>query len=112
MHWDVVEVKSEPGFTLAVRFADGLTGRVRFTPDYFTGVFEPLRDPHVFEQVFIDHGAVAWPGDIDLAPDAMYQEIRSRGEWLLTSALQNTPACVLAGAISAPDLGCRFRLSR
>jgi hypothetical protein len=72
-------------------FADGLTGRVRFAPDYFAGVFEFLRDPRVFEQVFVDHGAVAWPGDIDLAPDAMYQEIGSRGEWLLTSKLQDAP---------------------
>jgi len=92
MHWDVIEVKPEPGWTLLVRFADGLTGRVRFAPDYFTGVFESLRDPDCFERVFVDHGAVAWPGDIDLAPDAMYQEIRSRGEWLLTSELEDALA--------------------
>jgi hypothetical protein len=92
MHWDVVEVKPEPGWSLLVRFADGLTGCVRFAPGYFAGVFESLRDPRVFEQVFVDHGAVAWPGDIDLAPDAMYREIRSRGEWLLTSELQDAPA--------------------
>ena len=92
MHWDVVEVKPEPGFCLSIRFADGLTGRVRFTAGYFTGVFAPLRDPDVFERVFVDHGAVAWPGDIDLAPDAMYQEIKHRGEWLLTPEFQNVPA--------------------
>jgi hypothetical protein len=31
----------------------------------------------------LDSGAVAWPGDIDLAPDAMYEEIKAKGEWLL-----------------------------
>jgi hypothetical protein len=30
-----------------------------------------------FEQVFIDCGAVAWPGEIDLAPDAMYARVAS-----------------------------------
>lgn len=85
MHWDVVEVRPEPNWRLFVRFADGLSGRVRFTPDYFTGVFASLRDARFFEQVFVDHGAVAWPGDIDLAPDAMYEEIRNQGEWLLAS---------------------------
>jgi hypothetical protein len=30
-----------------------------------------------FGQVFIDCGAVAWPGEIDLAPDAMYAELAS-----------------------------------
>jgi hypothetical protein len=29
----------------------------------------------LFAQVFIDYGAVAWPGEIDLAPDAMYAQI-------------------------------------
>ena len=35
----------------------------------------PLLDIAFFEQVFIDEGAVAWPGDIDLAPDAMYADL-------------------------------------
>jgi hypothetical protein len=33
--------------------------------------------------LFVDHGAVAWPGDIDLAPDAMYAEIKRNGAWVL-----------------------------
>ncbi len=85
MYWDVIDVVPESGWTLRVRFADGVAGRVRFEPDYFTGVFEPLRDPHFFDRVFVDHGAVAWPGEIDLAPDAMYTEIRRHGEWILSS---------------------------
>jgi hypothetical protein len=28
-----------------------------------------------FGRVYIDSGAVAWPGDIDLAPDAMYAQV-------------------------------------
>lgn len=83
MRWDVVDVEPESDYTLAVRFSDGLTGRVRFTPRHFTGVFAPLRDPEFFQKVFVDRGAVAWPSDIDLAPDAMYAEIRKRGTWLL-----------------------------
>ena len=30
-----------------------------------------IRDEQFFGQAFIDYGAVAWPGEIDLAPDAM-----------------------------------------
>jgi hypothetical protein len=40
-----------------------------------TGVLSPLREARFFDQVFLDHGAVAWPGEIDLAPDAMYDEV-------------------------------------
>jgi hypothetical protein len=28
-------------------------------------------------------GVVTWPGEIDLAPDAMYKAIQQNGEWLL-----------------------------
>ncbi len=84
MHWDVVEVKPMAGLTLFVRFEDGLTGEVRFSPQHLTGVFEPLNDPAYFSQVFVDQGAVAWPGHIDLAPDAMYQAIKAQGVWNLT----------------------------
>jgi hypothetical protein len=77
MHWDVVEVKAEPGCCLFVRFKDGLSGRVRLREEDLTGVLAPLRDAEFFEQVFIDCGAVAWPGEIDLAPDAMYAQVAS-----------------------------------
>jgi hypothetical protein len=47
------------------------------------GVFEKLRDPVLFSQVFLDRGAVTWFGEIDLAPDAMYDEIREHGCWVV-----------------------------
>lgn len=83
IYWDVVEVEVIGDLTLQVRFVDGLTGHVRFQPSHLTGVFAPLKERTFFAQVFVDHGAVAWPGGIDLAPDAMYQAIKSRGEWVL-----------------------------
>ena len=75
MYWDVVEVKPEPGYSLSVRFKDGLAGLVQLQPETLTGVLAPLLDERFFRQVFIDEGAVAWPGDIDLAPDAMYLQV-------------------------------------
>ena len=75
MYWDVVEVIPERDYCLFVRFKDGLTGRVRLREEEMHGVLAPLRDGQFFEQVFIDCGAVAWPGDIDLAPDAMYAQV-------------------------------------
>ena len=71
---DKAEVNPEPGYCLFVRFADGLSGRVQLRLEDFTGALAPLRDVRFFEQVFIDQGAVAWPGE-DLAPDAMYEEL-------------------------------------
>jgi len=78
VYWDVVEVKPEPDHSLFVRFKDGLAGHVRLRREDLTGVLAPLLDAQFFEQVFIDHGAVAWPGEIDLAPDAMHSQIANR----------------------------------
>lgn len=82
MRREVIRVEIIGKLTLRVHFADGLTGQVPFLPSHLTGVFVPLKEPAFFAQAFVDHGAAAWPGDIDLAPDAMYQAIKSRGEWV------------------------------
>src|ERR1700722_17722560 len=78
MYWDVVKVRPEPDHRLFVRFKDGLAGCVRLRREDLTGALAPLLDQQFFEQVFIDFGAVAWPGEIDLAPDAMYAEIAGK----------------------------------
>ena len=75
MYWDVVEVIPEPDYCLFVRFKDGLSGRVRLHREDLTGALGPLLDVDFFRRVYIDSGAVAWPGDIDLAPDAMYAQV-------------------------------------
>src|SRR5579871_6395846 len=78
MYWDVVEVKPERDCRLFVRFKDGLSGRLQLRREELTGALAPLLDVQFFEQVFVDYGAVAWPGDIDLAPDAMYAQIANK----------------------------------
>ncbi|MDR3425628.1 MAG: DUF2442 domain-containing protein [Alphaproteobacteria bacterium] len=84
MEWeDVVEVRPELPLTLSVKFADGLSGKVRFEPSHLYGVFKRLKDPDLFKQAYVEHGAVTWPGELDLAPDAMYDEIKKNGEWVL-----------------------------
>jgi hypothetical protein len=83
MEWNVVSVEPVSPLALAVRFADGTEGTVRFESSHLTGVFEALKDPVVFRQVRVELGVVTWPGDIDLAPDAMYREIKRTGEWVL-----------------------------
>ena len=83
MNWNVVGVQAIAPLALQVQFADGTEGQVRFEHCHLTGVFAALNDPAVFQKVYVDGGAVTWPGDIDLAPDAMYSEIKARGEWVL-----------------------------
>ena len=84
--WRVTEVEALPGFRLRVAFADGLTGMVdlsRLVHSPQAGVFAALADPSLFAQVRLDYGAVAWPGELDLAPDAMYAAIQKNKVWSL-----------------------------
>jgi hypothetical protein len=86
MYWDVVEVKPQPGYRLYVRFKDGLAGLVQLRPEELKGALAPLLDAQFFEQVLISDGAVAWPGEIELAPDAMYTQVASRRQIELQQA--------------------------
>jgi hypothetical protein len=83
MDWDVTNVEVVGNHALKVRFRDGVEGVVKFLPGFFRGVFSHLGDQAQFRQVTLVDGVVTWPGDLDLAPDAMHKEIKARGEWVL-----------------------------
>ena len=79
MPWRVVAVEALPDFRLRVRFVDGTEGVVdlhALVHSSGAGVLASLADSSFFAQVFVEHGAVTWPGEIDLAPDAMYADIQ------------------------------------
>ena len=85
MYYDVIEAQIVGELSFAVRFADGLTGKVQFLPSYLYGVFEKLKNPDFFKQIKVTEGFVSWGDDeIDLAPDSMYQAISEKGEWVLS----------------------------
>jgi len=84
--WRVVAVDPHPDLRLHVRFIDGTSGDVMLgsflaSPRVTGTIFEPLRDPEVFRQVRVEMGVVSWPNGADLAPDAMYDHIRTQGHW-------------------------------
>jgi hypothetical protein len=83
---DLASVQALPNYRLQVRFHDGVEGIVDMSrrvhsPD--AGVFAVLADPERFAQAGIKFGTVCWPGDLDLAPDAMHAEIKAHGQWVL-----------------------------
>jgi len=86
--WRVREIRVVEHGVLNVRFVDDTEGtldmRSLLNGDKVIGtVFEPLRDASLFAQAAIHLGTVEWPGEIDLAPDAMYDEIRAHGVWVV-----------------------------
>jgi uncharacterized protein DUF2442 len=81
--WSIVRFNVLPNYKIEVSFADGTTGVADLTPRLSQGAlgdgFDPLCDQTVFANAYLEHGALTWPGGIDLAPDAMYQRIRESG---------------------------------
>ena len=85
--WLVTAVEALEGYRLKVGFADGTEGMVEMKTLLHSpraGVFAGLVDPAKFAQVYVENDAVTWPGELDLAPDAMYGAIREAGRWVLT----------------------------
>ena len=67
---------------LRLTFADGLSGEVEVLDRMHGPVFERARTPEGFAEVEVDAeiGTVVWPGDVDLAPDTLYERVRT-GVW-------------------------------
>lgn len=87
--WRVRRVRIVEHGVLDVEFVDGVRGvvdlRSRLARTDIVGTaWEPLRDEALFARASILLGAVTWPGEIDLAPDAMYDEIRAHGQWVVS----------------------------
>ena len=81
--WRVVEAAPLAAFRLRVKFRDGLEGVVDMSSLIHSpgaGVFSALADPALFDMVRIEMGAPVWPGDIDIAPDAIHDAIESRDD--------------------------------
>lgn len=83
--WRVKSVTLVEEYTLEVVFMDGVFGKVDckkliFSPD--AGVFSMLADLDTFNDVHLQYGVVTWTCGLDLAPDAMYNEILKNGVWI------------------------------
>lgn len=79
---DVTSVSVVRHGVLRLAFADGLAGEVDVLERMRGPVFDEARTAAGFEQASVDAetGTVVWPGGADLAPDTLYQRVRT-GAW-------------------------------
>lgn len=77
----VTSVDVRPPYGLHLTFDDGLIRDADLADDLWGPMFEPLKDPGFFAQVFIDHGTVCWPNGVDLDPLVLHGDFEaSRNE--------------------------------
>lgn len=83
MYADVHSVRVISHGKLAVNFHDGTQGTVEILPSFYRGVFSHLANPEEFNKVSAENGYVTWPGELDLASDAMYHAIVEHGSFII-----------------------------
>jgi hypothetical protein len=69
---DVVRVEAKPDYTLILEFENGETRVFDMTPYMDKKPFIQLKGSPLFGCAFVDYGTVVWPGDIDIAPETLY----------------------------------------
>ena len=71
---DVVAVKPQPDFQLELAFENGELRRFDMRPLLSIKPWNRIANLHLFERARIDYGTVVWPGEIDIAPETLYDD--------------------------------------
>jgi uncharacterized protein DUF2442 len=79
---DITQARVVRNGVLALTFADGLQGEVVVLDRMRGPFFDEARNAEGFAEVRVDRetGTVVWPGGADLAPDTLYERVRT-GAW-------------------------------
>ena len=71
----VTEVKHIDRYRLWLRFSDGAAGVIDLEPELYGEIFNPLRDPAFFRQVYLTSRTIEWPNGADFAPEFLRRQI-------------------------------------
>jgi hypothetical protein len=69
----VNSVETTPNFSLLLSFNNGERRCFDMRPYLHYPVFRRLENPGFFSLAHVDYGTVIWPGDIDIAPETLYE---------------------------------------
>ena len=70
---DVTEVRVQPGFALLLEFQNGERRRFDMRAYIDLKPWVRLKVGNLFQGAFVENGTVAWPGNIDIDPETLYE---------------------------------------
>lgn len=71
---DVIAVKAQPDYQLALNFANGEWRRFDMRPLLAIKPWNRIASQQLFEHAEVKYGTVMWPGEIDIAPETLYDD--------------------------------------
>ena len=69
---DVITVKTTQDFKLHLEFENGEKRVFDMTPMLQKKPFFELASYSIFSKASVEYGTVIWPGDLDIAPETLY----------------------------------------
>ena len=69
---DVLKVKARPGYLLELEFENGECRTFDMSSLMEKKPFNRLKESSAFFGAHVDYGTVVWPGEIDIAPETLY----------------------------------------
>lgn len=75
----VTKAKAREGYRVWLEFNDGLRGEVDLEDRLFGPMFEPLKDPALFQRLELsaELDTIVWPEGADFAPEFLHQRVRN-----------------------------------
>lgn len=71
---DVTTVIVKPDYQLELQFQNGELRRFDMRPLLAMKPWDRIANPHLFERAKVEYGTVVWPGEIDIAPETLYDD--------------------------------------
>lgn len=71
---DVIAVKTQQNYQLELKFENGEWRRFDMRPLLEMKPWNRIASPQLFDHAKVEYGTVVWPGEIDIAPEILYDD--------------------------------------